>query len=313
MATVVSMTNPLTGAVEQVDRLDHTAQQIDDATAMALQLSNPNLLDNWYFGNPVNQRGETVYAAAVYGIDRWRLSNSYAKMEIVSDGVLLSANGGAAYFIHYLDIDIAGKTLTLSALVGGEVKSVTEAAQVGMTTAYVQIADGCRLRLEYSSTKSMFAVSFSVADGKSATVQAVKLELGSQQTLAHQENGVWVLNEIPDYGEQLRRCQRYFFRLQLGYGYDSIGTGFANSTTGCRIPLPVPVPFRTVPSVTSTGSFALFKDGQSSISATISSVRDKSSLAMPVLEISASGLTQNGVYVLTSSSGDSSISLSADL
>ena len=40
---------------------------------------------------------------------------------------------------------------------------------------------------------------------------AVKLELGDQQTLAHQENGVWVLNEIPDYGEQLAMCQRYQF------------------------------------------------------------------------------------------------------
>ena len=33
MATVVSITNPITGAVEQVDKLDHTAQQIDDAVA----------------------------------------------------------------------------------------------------------------------------------------------------------------------------------------------------------------------------------------------------------------------------------------
>ena len=40
---------------------------------------------------------------------------------------------------------------------------------------------------------------------------AMKLELGSQQTLAHQNaDGNWVLNEIPDYGEQLAKCQRYF-------------------------------------------------------------------------------------------------------
>ena len=41
-------------------------------------------------------------------------------------------------------------------------------------------------------------------------VYGAKLELGSDQTIAHQENGEWVLNEIPDYGEQLARCQRYF-------------------------------------------------------------------------------------------------------
>ena len=45
----------------------------------------------------------------------------------------------------------------------------------------------------------------------SHVIKAVKLALGSQQTLAHQDaDGNWVLNEIPDYGEQLARCQRYF-------------------------------------------------------------------------------------------------------
>ena len=44
---------------------------------------------------------------------------------------------------------------------------------------------------------------------------AAKLELGTTQTLAHQENGNWVLNEIPDYGEQLARCMRYY---QTGEG-----------------------------------------------------------------------------------------------
>ena len=36
MAQIVTITNPLTGQPAQVDQLDHTAQQIDDATARAL-------------------------------------------------------------------------------------------------------------------------------------------------------------------------------------------------------------------------------------------------------------------------------------
>ncbi|RHT58864.1 hypothetical protein DW766_01615 [Butyricicoccus sp. AM29-23AC] len=42
--------------------------------------------------------------------------------------------------------------------------------------------------------------------GTSTLIKAAKLELGSTQTLAHKEGDKWVLNEIPDYGEQLRRC-----------------------------------------------------------------------------------------------------------
>ena len=36
MAQIVTITNPLTGQPAQVDQLEHTAQQIDDATARAL-------------------------------------------------------------------------------------------------------------------------------------------------------------------------------------------------------------------------------------------------------------------------------------
>lgn len=37
MAKIVTITNPLTGQPAQVDQLEHTAQQIDDATARALE------------------------------------------------------------------------------------------------------------------------------------------------------------------------------------------------------------------------------------------------------------------------------------
>lgn len=273
---------------------------------------NPNLLDNWCFGNPVDQRGGYVvpsgtqiyadsaltdtspgvteawrnviyvnstyciyngttgsqtyyvktsdavrgYTGARYGIDRWQLTNPRTSMRIVSGGVLLSADGGTAYYIHYLDIDIAGKTLTVSVLVGGEVKSFTAVAQIGMTTRYVQVADGCRLRLEYKSEKSMFGVSFSVANGKSVTVQAVKLELGSTQTLAHLENGKWVLNEIPKYEDMLSNCQRYTFNvINSDDNYEILGGGFAMNTSQFFCFIPTPVTLRGKPTVKYSGSF----------------------------------------------------------
>ena len=43
------------------------------------------------------------------------------------------------------------------------------------------------------------------------TLERHGLELGEQQTLAHQnDDGAWVLNELPDYGGELLRCQRYY-------------------------------------------------------------------------------------------------------
>ena len=66
-----------------------------------------------------------------------------------------------------------------------------------------------------------------------------KLELGSQQTLAHQENGVWVLNEIPKFGDQLAECQRYYIE----------GDAIAVYSNGGAWAIPLRISMRTAPSV----------------------------------------------------------------
>lgn len=224
MAKITTITNPLTGQPAQVDQLDHTAQQIDDGLNIARGVSNPNLLDNWYFGNPVNQRGQTSYTVAGYGIDRWKANGSTVTVTVV-DGEIqvidnsIDWNGIVQLFKNWKDF--AGKTVTLSAL--------------GYTTG-----TGHTLHLQYGDNTSIASRTFpqdtlgmlsfttkipdsidnkfkvrTVRDGSSSGnstlhLKAIKLELGDTQTLAHQdENGNWVLNEIPDYGEQLARCQVY--------------------------------------------------------------------------------------------------------
>ena len=167
MATIVEMINPLTGLLEQVDKLDHTAQEIDDAVDLAPQLSNPNLLDNWYFGNPVNQRNVSGTIDAVgYFLDRWKLVSG--SVTIGSNGIAL--NGTIAQILE----TAVGTDVTASAL----------------TTEGVVVAS-------YDNNSKTISLT-----GTGQTFVAAKLELGSQQTLAHQENGVWVLNEIPDIDEK---------------------------------------------------------------------------------------------------------------
>ena len=233
MATVVSITNPITGAVEQADKLDHTAQQVDDAAALAPQLSSPNLLDNWYFANPVNQRGQTSYTGSGYMIDRWYADEIV--LAISSGAIRVSRSSVGQWYARImqnleteLSKEIAGKTCTLSALV----KSVSGIGQahlslfnlsdnVSATNIYVYLTGGIDLITvtfvvpESYSGKSLGAFFYPDVDdshrSNGCDVYAIKLELGSQQTLAHQDaDGNWVLNEIPDYGEQLARCQRYF-------------------------------------------------------------------------------------------------------
>ena len=210
MAKIVTITNPLTGQPAQVDQLDHTAQQIDDAVGLAPQLSNPNLLDNWYFGNPVNQRGQMSYTAAGYGIDRWRIGS--AGTLTIEDGYITFASSDATlrnleqvletlevgkYTISILAENAAGANLIIGLV-------------SGFTSATISTNEKQVVSLTFDVTTKASGTVYIQAGNSQIKLYAAKLELGSQQTLAHQENGVWVLNEIPDYGEQLARCQRYF-------------------------------------------------------------------------------------------------------
>lgn len=206
----------------------------DSVIATKVQPCNRNLLDNWYFGNPVNQRDVSgTISSAGYFLDRWKL---------VSGSVTISADG-----------------ITLN----GTMQQVLETAPVGTVTvsALTQAGVG-EVVPTYDSVSKTVTVT---ADGKKLV--AVKLELGSQQTLAHQENGVWVLNELPDYGEELSKCMRYLQVLSAPYDTSGNGVaiGYANNTVDLWVPIPLAVPMRISPTPTiPTGGVSLFKVGKTS-------------------------------------------------
>ena len=175
---------------------------------IAGSLCNPNLLDNWYFLNPVNQRGEKTWSSAGIHIDRWMAEGSGS---ISPDGVAVTSK-------IYQTVDnsviarLLGKTVSMSGLTGsGELihgilnfpdKMPTEFTVVKSTAnAFEAVMD------PGYNTNQIFRIR---GNGVGKTFAALKAELGSAQTLAHEENGKWVLNELPDYGEQLLHCQQFF-------------------------------------------------------------------------------------------------------
>lgn len=267
MAQIVTITNPLTGQPAQVDQLDHTAQEIDDAIARALPggnidtiLSlkaplaspaftgtptingvavatvqtisssssgvNPNLLDNWYFANPVNQRGQTVYESSasksVYTVDRVKWWGQYADglpLTVTSDGLVAKSGQTSKY--QNIDTYIPAKGLAGRKIKFSVLYKSTGNFYIGIDglgTSYEGKASSnwnlyetiLTVPAEWSNDTLRLFVGLNEND-MTFTLNAWKLELGDQQTLAHKdENDNWVLNEIPDYGEQLARCQRYF-------------------------------------------------------------------------------------------------------
>ena len=197
----------------------HTGQKIDDTIDY---VCNPNLLDNWYFGNPVNQRGQTSYTGTGYGIDRWKMTGDGNPNLILGDNYITYNGVGNTNLAQDVEGKFAGKTLTLSFLLKDPVNCMIairkpdwnvfswfairgDSGLYSVTATIPNDYTEDRIRLTLCAGASGESVAHS------AGIFASKLELGSTQTLAHQDaNGNWVLNEIPDYGEQLRRCQRYF-------------------------------------------------------------------------------------------------------
>lgn len=311
---------------------------------------SPNLLDNWYFQNPVNQRnghvippkgaghlysdaactslisggtidayrqvtpvstgnytysvdGGTYYVKASdvvpgytgigYTIDRWKLvawnANSIA-MIVEADGVRLigtsnSSNSAQLQESTQLLSFAAGAVVTASILVtalgangasprlflcksDGTPIGSSIIESVGLHTFTMVIPDdaGDSVMLAWGQHASLGG-----SGNTDMTVKAVKLELGSVQTLAHQDaNGAWVLNEIPDYGEQLRRCQRYLIPL-LSYQCPASKLG----VNEILFFVPLPVTMRALPVITQNDFHVISKTGETQTGFTffISSLR----------------------------------------
>ena len=179
------------------------------------KLCNPNLLDNWYFGNPVNQRGQTSYTSAGYGIDRWEANGASLSVNVNTNSVSLSNTSSSTRFLfHWLENvdDLLGKQVTVSALTtdgrliseaGYFPDSIPSSGSTYTATPYINDA----VYIAGVITSGMAACAIRVGTGGSVDLIAVKLELGDTQTLAHKDaSGNWVLNEIPNYNEQLLRC-----------------------------------------------------------------------------------------------------------
>jgi len=229
---------------------------------------NPNLLDNWYFGNPVNQRGLTQLTSSGYMIDRWKgavNANSGDLIELISTGIKITSNTstGAPGLTQIIENAkaLSGKTVVFSI-------NIVDAGGTGIANKgfisfningtanylYVTTAGLYTQVLTMPDEVTSFTVGFSCYQNNYITVEAVKIELGDVQTLAHQDaNGNWVLNEIPNYAEELAKCQRYYQRFGQSFWFT------AKDTASGFIAGRFSVPMRTTPAVNIIKTSTIFR------------------------------------------------------
>jgi len=222
-----------------------------------------NLLDNWYFPDPINQRGQTEYTSAGYTIDRWSIEAG-AKLKVLEDGVVFTPNPSnyntcTQYVENYKEL--VGKQLTLSVLIeentcancllwfyGGNTDNFVCVTMNGSDKLYsvtmTPKSNITSLRCGFQGRNSAGSVK----------ILAVKLELGDQQTLAHQDAaGNWVLNDPPpNKAQELLKCMRYQMVFNWTPENFAVGYGHTVSATAANAFLPAPTLMRTTPTISNT-------------------------------------------------------------
>lgn len=217
----------------------------------------PNLLDNWYFGRPVNQRGKSEYTGSGYMVDRWTAKEGVVSLS--SGGLTLQNRTWLDQMIENL---IENRIYTISLLTANGVLLAGTGLLNKDSFISVRIDGGGYIDISYHADVSGYYMELARADAaQPLSILAAKLELGPTQTLAHREGDRWVLNEVPDYGEQLRRCQRHYIK------YDTIkANGYiSNSAKSYYMPIFLPEALRTTPTILGTPKIRVrFNGGYSS-------------------------------------------------
>lgn len=269
----------------------------ESVSAVSQQLGTfvrPNLLDNWYFGRPVNQRGQTEYTGEwIYTIDRWELSDGGGTLTVQDGGIIYTS---ASYLFQPFDSDIskqlAGKTLTISFLYADGTLDIGTSKIASSWDSWTVFLEAENARLVGVGNGRLWVLNTKA--GKA--IVAAKLELGPTQTLAHQDTaGNWMLNEVPKYSRELLDCQRYYVKFGYADKYCILGSGVARDGTFVSITVPVPAELRANPVVILAGTIVIrHSDGVAQTCTTLSC--DAFGVSSILLKIQASDLTPGDAY-----------------
>lgn len=273
--------------------------------------SNRNLLDNPWF--TVNQRGQTTYTSYQYTADRWYVGYG-------SGGVTTTVNNNGinvvaeqhAYLSQYLESELAdslhNKIVTISFITqSGSVFSGSFIFNKDRSAIDLLVLNGIHIR-QFKNNSNVNVLELRSEGTNPISLRAIKLELGSVSTLAN--------DTIPNYAEELLKCQRYYYRLQGDYLH--LGCGEIRSTTTCYIGIQLPVTMRTIPTLSTniqnSNYCRIYSNGaiNNPVSASIVTTKNNNIVGVN-FQTSSAVLTANQVAVVCLNDNNAYIEFSADL
>ena len=205
-----------------------------------------NLLDNSDFRNPVNQRGQTSYTGAVYGIDRWEGTTSISALT-VNDGYVTFGAGDTfnqhRQFINNDEVNLYGKTVTVACedssgnvyCASGVCPNATPSSN---TYIGANSVNGGLVRLVFDTSSNIYIQIYHSASTISLRWVALY-------------EGAYTAETLPPYVPkgyvaELAECQRYYQKFSYDLSNNAINhvTGYAT-----RMPVVYPQSMRITPTV----------------------------------------------------------------
>ena len=269
--------------------------------------TNKNLLDNPDFRNPVNQRGQTGYInsslAWIYTVDRWKIQKFGTYYDgpatlTITPNEYTSVQGTIRQDFEGMPLLRSSGNriaMTLSILTDDDLLSRSWMVPYGNFISDDLGFGGIQVGYLPSDPERGFVVINVLT--KILKIVAIKLELGDTQTLAHKEGDRWVLNEIPDYAEELAKCQRYYYPAPP----TSYITGGSYSASSVFLFVPTPVTMRAAPAISVEQIGALYVNGQRVQPLTNENIRvynvASNGILLNYFNITASAADQNAIVI----------------
>lgn len=224
-------------------------------------MSGQNLLDNWDFTNPVNQRGQTSYGPAsadYHCIDRWKGNGANrVTVDLINDNgtylnVKFTGTGMAGIYQQpEFPFTLSNKVFTMSVEYKTNTNGYISVGNTGVPTIEKELISSEDFTIEsvvldFSNhdvvTVPYFAI-FATESVSGISIRRVKLELGTISTLKY---------DAPmDYARELAKCQRFLFIPTAGISTGQVYLAHLICTNTSNIYgfIPTPVTMRTKPAL----------------------------------------------------------------
>lgn len=195
-------------------------------------MNPPNLLDNSWFVNPINQRGQTSYTGVGHSIDRWLLWTNGYTMDVVGGGIKKS--------------DIIAQKVSAERIKTGSAYTIALGMADGTVYCYSGTADNTgstyigkweSIRFYYTSGMWYFTI-YTEITGVIAWAALYEGAYTADTLPAYQYKG---------YAAELAECMRYYYRIKSYWKW--LSAGICTNATTAIIPVHLPVAMRVAPTV----------------------------------------------------------------